>query len=355
MTRPTQMRRWDQALSVFNLSPTTDDLNILLFGASNTYGGGTSSRYLRFPEVAARKLASTFGMGVGVHYPVEPSPPSPWPLDDDCQISAFGGVFDTSAFGLSRRSWYSGSAVEHLSISTNKPCVRINFLGTTTTGKAEIIVDGVSAGVFDTKATPAAGFVSKTVVWKSDNLGPGTHLITVKYDSVSAIFVEGVVITDRLLGNVIVHPAGHSGFQASDHSYGLGGWLPASVAATKATLIIVEEGLNEQMASKTPTTMSNEILALVNAAVARLSTPSVALMTEWANYFNKPPNTWPPYATAIRNLATTQGYGLIDTYASVHDSANTLYPLTTDLIHPNDLGHQLWGDITANYLLEPLA
>ena len=240
-------------------------------------------------------------------------------------------------------------------VSATVTCSSVDAIYTqgTSRGTLGLSIDGGAAATVST-----AGGLSASKKFSSGALTPGSHTVTVSWQSGGEVDVDGIMVYngDETKG-IRLWEGGHGGVKSDWFN---GGFWQTGIKSIAPALVIIELGVNDLHFNTGSDYPSSKITANIQATisailaqcdVALLAYPSFLLLIphQVAGSYVEP---WSNYVNALWSVALEDsGVAVLDMTALL-GTANTASGLfTSDLIHLNDVG----GEFYANAIMGALA
>lgn len=326
-------------------------VDVLIVGDSlvelGATGVATTDVTTRWIERWVRQVSSDLGMGYGMYYPIVQGAVITRQTNDPWATSGGLTLYTFSLYwGLGSRAWLAtvGSDTATLTFYGDRVTVLYTTLVNTSAG-VEFVLDGAVVDTVDMQAATAYG-----VQWDSGQLEMGNHTLVLRYPGGvrdENFIIEGAMVEVGPRPNVFrVWDCSQSGYGAVNFA-DAANTFENSLSGIDPDLVIVALGANDKTIGRTVTQVVNDTVTVVNK-VQGFASPdaSVALMVEWGKG-TEGAGTWDPYAVALRALAKSNNWQLIDLHAAAGPLQTDTYSLTTDQVHGNQKGNRFTANLTS--------
>lgn len=280
--------------------------NVVFFGDSVTVGGFATSANNTFPRLYGSAVQRMYHPG-GVGWVPAGAYLGEW-------SSAGGTTLVTATYGLGQYCYLQTGTAQTATITVMMDRIDVLFTGGTTTGTAEILIDGQSAGTINTNSG-----AFKVFKWTSAPLARGIHAVMVRPNAAGqTILTSGAHIHDGDYGTgVHVWPVGHSGFQLTDWPDGIDHWLYWAPEIMRPDLVFVEFGFNDLgIGAVTGAQFRINLITLVNRIRANCTPdPSIVLLAIWSRADGTYTEAdWLPFRQAFREAAIETDVAYFDLF-----------------------------------------
>lgn len=367
-----ELRRWRAAWA----NRTTNPVNVLLLGDSNTVGYWATIDARRWSRIMADKLCiyndQRAHVGWQPHHSI---------TNYSLVWTDTGTITDNSLSGLGYGAVNIPGTGTSGSITAAQVCDRfwVHYSNGTGIGAFSVTIDGGTP----VTVTPATGARVGGQVWDSGPLPRALHTVKIATTTTTATVFEGIQWWDgnanqagaqgtltqanALVGQgVRVWNAAKFGSAAGDFAAAAGGgtWWTDNLGIISPDVVFMAWGTNELAAATSPATFRTNLVTIIDRIITVLTaatrpTPSFVLVVPHASGASA--TAIDPYQTAIYLAAQDRGCAVIDRkvfmgyvdsdavdpngYGSSQDGA-------TGRKHLSDTGHRAAGENAADFLME---
>ena len=334
-------------------------VDILCLGDSLTEGAYVSTIEKRWVARLRDKLRAAYptsgvtggqGFICANYHTIGPGNPG---VEVNQVMTQVGGSTDPGyTLGLGRR-YRKFTTTGNVSVTVTCSSVDAIYTQGTSRGTLGLAIDGGAAATVST-----AGGLQASKKFSSGALTPGSHGVTVSWQSGGEVDVEGIMVYngDETKG-IRLWEGGHGGVESD---FFTGGFWQTGIKTIAPALVIIELGVNDLMFSTGANYPSSKIAANIQATIsairaqcdtAAIPYPSFLLLIahQPAGSYNEP---WSNYVTALWSVALADsGVAVLDMtdLLGLADTASGLF--ASDLIHLSDLG----GEFYANAIMGAIA
>jgi lysophospholipase L1-like esterase len=220
----------------------------------------------------------------------------------------------------------------------------ILWYGDTTTGTFSWTVDGGAAtNVNTTLGVPADGNVTTI-----GGLAPGSHTVVISWVSGTVYFGGAMIYNGDENAGIRMWDGGHSGYVSSSFIDAANPRWIDNLKTIKPRLVIIGLGTNDAGGTPVPTFISNMQTLVANVRAVMPAAGTSIVLTAAYPRGDAAVATWTPYYNAVRQIVAADPTLLLfdaqARFGTTDVAANTWGQMNADLIHPSDLGHQLYAD-----------
>lgn len=331
-------------LDAFHIALVAGTVDIAVLGNSVTEGSvlttSLSNKWLNKLIDGLRAVYQPGGVTGGYGYAIPwhhggTAPVDPWTTvgtinDNNTGLAGMAAKFTTT--GDSKTATFTGTRFD------------VFWWRTATGGTVNVAIDGGAPTAINTAGADAPA--QKT---SFAGLSDAAHTIAITWVSGTS-YIEGVMV---YRGDEAVGIRGWGGGQGGSKSVDFVNttrWKSTLSAMAANKLVILEFGLNDRTANRTPADLRASLASLVVNIRAASPTANIVIVNMWRDDSAVPLYRWDDYQSELINLVWADGaLNLFDGRARMGDwSAGN--PNFGDGLHPNETGHALIGSALASFL-----